>query len=66
MKINLNKIKVKVSGLNEEIRKEKVDPCTKCGRRVMANSVLCTKCGKWVHGRCAEVKKVTLTLTKDV
>ena len=30
----------------------------------MANSVLCTKCGKWVHGRCSKVKKVTSTLAK--
>ena len=25
----------------------------------MANSMLCTKCGNWVHGRCAKSKKVT-------
>ena len=30
----------------------------------MANSVMCTKCGKWVHGRCAKTKRVTLTLVK--
>ena len=24
----------------------------------MANSVLCTKCGNWVHGRCAKIKRV--------
>ena len=29
------------------------------GKRVM-----CTKCGKWVHGRCAKMKRVTLTLAK--
>ena len=28
----------------------------------MANSVLCTKCGSWVHGRCAEIKGVTARL----
>ena len=27
--------------------------------RVMANSVLCVQCGKWIHGRCAEMKSVT-------
>ena len=31
----------------------------------MANSVMCTKCGKWVHGRCAKMKRVTSTLAKD-
>ena len=28
----------------------------------MANSVLCTKCGNWVHGRCAKIKIVTTRL----
>ena len=28
----------------------------------MANSVLCVKCGKWIHGRCA---KVTPRLGRD-
>ena len=25
---------------------------------------MCTRCGKWVHGRCAKMKRVTLTLAK--
>ena len=41
---------------------ELIDPCGVCGRRVMANSVLCTKCGNWVRGRCAEIKRVTVRL----
>ena len=28
----------------------------------MANSVLCTKCGNCVHGRCAKIKRVTARL----
>ena len=24
--------------------------------------MLCVKCGKWIHGRCAKVKRVTLRL----
>ena len=31
---------------------------------VMANSAMCTKCGKWVHGRCAKMKRVTSTQAK--
>ena len=31
---------------------------------MMANSVMCTKCGKWVHGRCAKMRRVTSTLAK--
>ena len=28
----------------------------------MANSVLCTKCENWVHGKCAKIKRVTARL----
>ena len=28
----------------------------------MANSVLCTKCGNWVPGRCTEIKRVIARL----
>ena len=28
----------------------------------MANLVWCTKCGNWVHGRCAKIKRVTTRL----
>ena len=30
------------SGSKGEVLKTKVDPCAKCGKRVMANSVMCT------------------------
>ena len=41
------------------------DPCGVCGKRVIANSVLCTKCMKWIHGRCAKVKRVTSCLATN-
>ena len=47
------------SGSEGELFKNKIDPCGVCGRRVMANSVLCTKCGNWVHGRCAKIMRDT-------
>ena len=56
LKVNLKKIKVMIRGLKEEIFKSKVDQCAKCDKRVMANSVLCAKCGKWMHGRCAKIE----------
>ena len=31
---------------------------------MMANAVMCTECGKWVHGVCVKMKRVTLTLAK--
>ena len=64
MKVNIKKTKVMVGGSKGEVLKSKVDPCAKYGKRVMANSVMCTKCGKWVHGRCAKMKRVTSTLAK--
>ena len=39
--------------------KSNVDPCGVCSLRVKANSVLCLQCGKWIHSRCAGVKRVT-------
>ena len=30
----------------------------------MANMVMFAKCGKWVHGRCMKMKKVTSALAK--
>ena len=35
-----------------------------CGKKAMANSVMCTKCGKWVLSGCAKIKKVTSTMEK--
>ena len=31
----------------------------------MANSVLCMKCRKWIHGKCAKVMTVTLRSGRD-
>ena len=44
--MNLKKTKVMVSNSKGEVLKSKVDPCAKCGKRVMANLLMCTKCGK--------------------
>ena len=66
LKVNLKKTKVMVSGSKGEVLKNEVDPCTKCCRRVMANSVMCTQSGKWVHDRCAKMKRVTSTLAKGL
>ena len=45
--MNLGKRKVLVSGAEGEVSVSKVDTCGICGKQVMANSVLCVKCGKW-------------------
>ena len=53
--MNLKKTKVMASSSKGEILQCKVDPYAKCGKRVMANAVMCTKCGKWMHGRCTKL-----------
>ena len=61
LKVNLGKAMVMVSGgiTKDGMSKGKVDTCGICSLRVKANSVLCLQCGKWIHGRCAGMKRVT-------
>ena len=33
--------------------------------RVRVNSVLCVQCGKWIHSRCAGVKRVTSKFSRN-
>ena len=53
-----------MSGSKREILKSNVDPWAKCSKRVMANLVMYGKCGKWVHGRCTKMNRVTSTPEK--
>ena len=57
LRVNTGKTKVMVSAVGAgETREARVDPCGVCGDRVGANSILCTKCRKWIHKRCSDVK----------
>ena len=55
LKVSLGKTNVMVSNgiTTDGMSKSKVDPCGVCCLRVSSNSVLCFRCGKWIHGRCA-------------
>ena len=66
LKVNLMKTEVMVSSSKGEVLKSKVDPCAKCNKRVRTNLMMCTKCDKWVHGRCAKMKRVISTLAKGL
>ena len=57
LKVTTSKTKMMVSGSEGKLFKSKIDPCGVCGKRVMANSVLCTKSRSWVHGKCAKNKE---------
>ena len=45
--------------------KSKANPCGICSLREKANSILCVQCGKWVHSRCAGVKRVSAMLSRN-
>ena len=66
-KVYLWKAKVIVSSGITKIGmcKSEVDPSAVCSLRVKANSVLCLQCGKWIHGRCAGVKRVTPSISRN-
>ena len=56
LKVHTRKTKLMVSGSEGKLFKSKIDSCGVCGRRVMADSVLCTKCGNWVHVKYAKIE----------
>ena len=66
LKVNLGKTKVMVCGgiTKDGLSKSKVDPNGVCSLRVKANSVLCSQCGKWIHGRFAGMKRITQVFKK--
>ena len=52
------------SGITKDgLSKSNFDPCGVCCLRVKANSVLC---GRWIHGKCAGVKRVSPILCSDL
>ena len=53
-----------VSNSKGKILKNKVDPCAKSSKRVMANSVLWKKVGKGMHSRCEKIKSTSSIQTK--
>ena len=67
-KVNLWKTKVIVCGsiTKDGLSKSEVDPCGACNLRVKVNSVLCFQCGKFIHGRCAGMKRVTTKFSRNV
>ena len=50
----------------DDMSKSKVDPFGVCGLRINASSVLCLQCDKWIHSRCAKVKRVTQMFSRYI
>ena len=65
MRVNLGKTNLLGSGMQKKTFDSKIDPCGMCGTRVTPNLVLCTACGKWVHARCMDKKKVAVYWNKN-
>ena len=60
LKINLGKTKVmESSGGGGVVVLAKIDPCGVCGKRARVNCVRCKTCKKWIHARCARIKRVS-------
>ena len=60
LKVNLGKTKVmESSGGGGVVVLAKIDPCGVCGKRAKVNCVRCMTCKKWIHARCARVKRVS-------
>ena len=66
----MNLVKTKVTlRKNGQISKKpssKKDPCGICGRKTLANAVLCETRETWIHGRCAKTKRATSTFAIDL
>ena len=64
MKLNLQKTKMMACGSEDEVKQSRIGPCGICGKRVTVNSVLCTKCDQWIHGKCLKLKKITASAAR--
>ena len=56
LRVNVGKTKG-MGDLPSVTRIVAVDPCGVCGTRVGRNSIMCTLCRKWVHGRCTGIRR---------
>jgi len=53
----MNKTKVMIRGEWQKVTQKAIRwPCGVCGRGIGNNSIQCTSCQKWVHGKCSGIK----------
>ena len=58
MKVNLGKTKFMITGKQSAMIRSGNYPCGVCGSGVGRNSILCTSCQYWCHGRCSGLSVV--------
>ncbi|XP_046864746.1 uncharacterized protein LOC124459301 [Xenia sp. Carnegie-2017] len=63
LKVNEAKTKGMRCSRQVEVKDSDKWPCGVCGKRVGVNSIMCGKCGKWVHGRCSGVRGALTRVT---
>ena len=64
--VNVDKIKGMQLLFGRKSSVSKGDPCGVCGERVGCNSILCTRCQRWVHCCCSDVpRQVSLLSCQD-
>ena len=56
MKVDLKKTKSDVGWFEGRSNQEQSQSVRQMGQRSIKNSVMCSKCGKWVHGKSAKTK----------
>jgi len=66
MRVNMNKIKVMISGERQKVRQKAVRwPCRVCSKGVGSNSLQSTSCHKWVHKKCSGIKSSMSEVAKS-
>jgi len=57
IRVSMNKTKVMISEKQQKVTQKAVRwPRGVCGRGFGNNSIQCTSCQKWVHGKCSGIK----------
>ena len=59
LKVNMKKTKGMISGKEKTLRETGQYPCGVCKKGVGNNSILCTRCQKWCHKRCSNMKNLS-------
>ena len=54
--MNISKTKVMRCAWDGVLKEAAVESCSVFGKRMGVNSIHCTTCGYWVHGRCSGVR----------
>ena len=67
LRVNVGKTKCMQLLFGRKSHVSRVDSCSICGKQIGCNSIQCTKCHRWIRGRCSDVPRlVGLLSCRDV